>query len=517
VFSDALSGTNNLAISGTGSATRIIELSGSLTFGNVPVGSTATSTLTISNTGNSSLSVTGITYPAGYSGVFSGSIPAGGSANVTVTFSPTAVQSFSGNLTVASNKTSGTNTRAVSGSGIAATRVIALSGNMNFGNVAVGTSATSTLTIGNTGNSPLVVTGITYPAGFSGAFSGTIPAGGSQNVIVTFNPSASTTYGGNLTVAANQTAGSNTLAVSGSADISRIIALSGNMAFGNVPMGTTKTAILTISNTGNAPLNVTGISYPAGFSGAFTGVIPAGGFQTVTVTFSPTLIQSYGGDLSVASDQNGGTNTLALSGSGIAATRVISVSGTITFGNVPVGSSATRVLSITNSGNSPLNVTNITYPAGMSGAFVGVIAPGGTQNVTVSFKPTIIQSVSSNITVFSNKTSGTFGRLASGSGIAATRIIGISGNMDFGNVAVGAVSTTVLTVTNTGNSPLNIGGLSYPAGFRGSVGGIINPGTSKRFSISFIPTAVQSFDGNLTFTSDATSGTTSVPLTASGM
>ena len=99
-------------------ATRIISLSGDLNFGNVQVGTTSTKTLTISNTGNSTLTVTSISYPTGFSGSWSGTISAGGSNNVPVTFSPTQAITYSGNLTVNSNATSGTNTRSVSGTGV---------------------------------------------------------------------------------------------------------------------------------------------------------------------------------------------------------------------------------------------------------------------------------------------------------------------------------------------------------------------------------------------------------------
>ena len=98
--------------------TRIISLSGDLNFGNVQVGTTSTKTLTISNTGNSTLTVTSISYPTGFSGSWSGTISAGGSNNVPVTFSPTQAITYSGNLTVNSNATSGTNTKSVSGTGV---------------------------------------------------------------------------------------------------------------------------------------------------------------------------------------------------------------------------------------------------------------------------------------------------------------------------------------------------------------------------------------------------------------
>jgi hypothetical protein len=95
-------------------------LSGNLAFGNVTVGQTATTTLTITNNGNSTLTISGSTVPGG--GVYTaswtnGTIPAGGSQQVTEFFAPTAAQSYNGTLTVTGDQTSGTNTIAISGTG----------------------------------------------------------------------------------------------------------------------------------------------------------------------------------------------------------------------------------------------------------------------------------------------------------------------------------------------------------------------------------------------------------------
>lgn len=98
--------------------TRVIELSGDVAFGNIQSGQTATRTLTIENSGNSALNVTNLAFPPGFSGNWEGGdIGAGGNQAVTVTFSPMAAQSFSGNIVVSSNATSGTNSIAVSGQG----------------------------------------------------------------------------------------------------------------------------------------------------------------------------------------------------------------------------------------------------------------------------------------------------------------------------------------------------------------------------------------------------------------
>ena len=74
---------------------------------------------------------------------------------------------------------------------------ISLNGNMTFGSVTVGTTATSALTIGNTGAGDLTVTSVTYPSGFTGTFTaGTIPANGSQVITVPFTPIAAQSYTG---------------------------------------------------------------------------------------------------------------------------------------------------------------------------------------------------------------------------------------------------------------------------------------------------------------------------------
>jgi len=102
-----------------------------------------------------------------------------------------------------------------------------------------------------------------------------------------------------------------------------LISLEGSLAFGNVLEGTSANRTLSITNTGTAALVVSGISYPDGFSGNWSGTVAPGASQNVTVTFAPAAAQSYGGSLSVASNASGGASTLAVSGTGVPAAPVI--------------------------------------------------------------------------------------------------------------------------------------------------------------------------------------------------
>ena len=220
VTSNAASGTNTIAVSGSGvTATRVIGLSGSLAFGDVTVNTTSTRTFTISNTGNSVLNVTGISYPSSvFTGNWSGAINPNSSRNVTVSFTPTAATSYSGTITVNSDRTSGTSTISTSGTGTAAaTRIISLPASLDLGSAPVGGARPAVLTIANTGNSTLNVSGISYPSGFAGDWnSGFIAAGGDRQVNVTFSPTWAGDFTGAITVSSDATSGGNAVSVSGS-------------------------------------------------------------------------------------------------------------------------------------------------------------------------------------------------------------------------------------------------------------------------------------------------------------
>jgi hypothetical protein len=103
----------------------------------------------------------------------------------------------------------------------------------------------------------------------------------------------------------------------------KIITVSGALAFGNVNIGESPTRTFTIGNSGNALLTYTGFT-AAGGTGAvgftaspLTGTVQPGGSQTVTVRFTPTIAQFYSNVLSVTGDQTSGGAAINVSGVGI--------------------------------------------------------------------------------------------------------------------------------------------------------------------------------------------------------
>lgn len=121
----------------TATPTRIISVTGDLAFGNVNLGSSATKTFTIANSGNSTLTFTGMTAVGG-TGVtgfaatpVSGTVAAGASQTITLQFTPPLAQGYSNVLTIASDKTDGNNAINVSGTGVNNNPIFTRSGSGN--------------------------------------------------------------------------------------------------------------------------------------------------------------------------------------------------------------------------------------------------------------------------------------------------------------------------------------------------------------------------------------------------
>ena len=195
-------------------------------------------------------------------------------------------------------------------------------------------------------------------AGASGATNGTV------TYSVLANESTSSRTGG-IVVAGGDISRTCTVIQAGAAQ-TKIIGLSGDLAFGSVTVGQTSTRTLTITNGGNAVLAVSSISYPSGFSGNWNnGPIAAGRSTNVTVTFSPTAAQAYSGTVTVNSDKTGGTNTISCSGTGVAnpvnyailLSASPSAGGTVSGGGTYVSGSSRTVTATANSGYTFANWT----------------------------------------------------------------------------------------------------------------------------------------------------------------
>jgi hypothetical protein len=203
-----------------------------------------------------------------------------------------------------------------------------------------------------------------------------------------------------------------------------------------------------------------------------------------------------------------------------APTRVVNLTGLLSFGNLPVGGTNQKSLAIKNTGNRPLTISSISYPTGFSGNWNGgTIAPGDSQVVTVTFAPASGQTYSGAIVVESNKTAGGNTILASGTGIAPEIAVQEPLGSDrssgeaigFAQTPPGFTSTPTksITIKNTGTSPLAIAAMDLSGAdtmhfalTKPKLPLVLAPKRSTKVTAVFRPSSTGNKSANLVITSN---------------
>lgn len=216
-----------------------------------------------------------------------------------------------------------------------------------------------------------------------------------------------------------------------------------------------------------------------------------------------------------------------LGNSGTPSPATISVSpGSVSFGSVPVGNTASQSVTITNSGGSSLTVTQASMTA--SGfSLTGISLPltvgaGGQSNFNIVFSPKTAGTVSGSVSILSDASSSPSAVSVSGMGMAATALLLTSASsLNFGNVAVGSDKMLSVTLTNAGNSKVtvsNVGvsGVSYSASGV-SAGLALTPGQTATLDLTFSPKNSGSLPGSVMVSSDATDSPATISLSGAGV
>jgi hypothetical protein len=497
-----------------------LRLSADLRFGAVQVGTGATILLTLENTGNATLLVSSISVPAGFSVDWSsGSIAAGSSRGVNVTFAPANAKDYSGILTVLCNASNRDNVLNISGIGVAASvPQLSVSGDLRFGGVKVGTSAAALLTLQNTGNATLLVSSISVPSGFSVDWaSGSIDAGSSRNVTVSFLPLAEQDYFGDVEVISNAASTTNTIRISGTGAPNAIpqLNISGDLNFGTILVGTSTTAVLTLENTGDAPLEISSIILPSGFSVDWaSGSIAAASSRSITFTFSPQFAGNFQGLVEIRLNSD---------------SEIKNVSVTAFAENLPKAASALLADA------SALNQISISWTNADDFTIIGqylqrkLLESSSNWTTIIELESNKRQYVDTNIEqgktysyrLLTYNHVGTSSISSSPSlVVTASRpsVISLQDYLDFGRVAVGGSSSIDLVISNTGGIPLTVDNIVMPTGFVSDwSSGIILAGGSQTAHIVFRPVKGGSYSGVITVNSDAALGNNTVNINAEGV
>jgi hypothetical protein len=532
----------------------------SIPFGDVPGGTSQSTTFELSNDGNVDAPVT---LSVGSAAAFtvtpaSTTIKAGMELVGNVTFSPTAAQSYTGSVTVALG--SGVLCQpapSIALTGTGESGGISLSTNaISFGQVPCGTAAAAqTFTMKNSGNSPMTYsaqlqTGTWYTLSCSPAAScsvtGKVASGSlAPGVTVTFTvtplsiPATSAVtsdlYGDTVDISTDLVSQPSAQVAIAETALGAILTFNPTSEnLGNVPISTSSSQTFQLVNAGNAPASVQLASSNPDFAltsdgGALASVAPvtvgASGDDVFGVTFSPGT--STAAQAAVVSMTASGSTVLCaplpaddggqldVEGQGTNGTVAYSPSA-LAFGLVDCGSQASpQTVTFSNAGNQPYTIT-AALDAGTAYTFAitpasGVVAASGTATVTVT--PLAIPQTSAVpggygdwLTVDTTVNDGDGGTVdvvipltESAQGAILTGFTPTNGQVAFSNTPAGGSSTYQLYLANEGNVPATLAysNVAPPTDF--SFAPVTVPGGgNSTWNTTFTPQAAQAYNGSAT-------------------
>jgi len=543
------SGAFEIPLDGTGNGPGASTNPTSLSFGNQTVNTTSTAqTVTLTNPGNQSLTISSISITGTNSGDFSqtnncgSSLSANGNCTISVTFTPSATGSRSASLSISDNAAGSPQAVSLTGTGTGTPQISFSPSSWSFGNQVVGTSSTAeSITITNPGNASLTISSVSITGTNSGDFSqtnncSTVAAGsGSCTIQVTFTPSATGSRSASISVSDNASGSPHTVSLTGTGTAPQISFSPTSWSFGNQLINTSSTAeSITVTNPGTATLTISGVSITGTNSGDFSqtnncSTVAAGsGSCTIQVTFTPSATGSRSASISVSDNASGSPHTVSLTGTGTAPQ--ISFSPTSwSFGNQLINTSSTaESITVTNPGTATLTISAVSITGTNSGDFSQtnncstVAAGSGSCTIQVTFTPSATGSRSASISV-SDSASGSPHTVAlSGTG-TAPQISFSPSSWSFGNQLINTSSTAEsITVTNPGTATLTISAVSITGTNAADFSQTNNCSTvaagsgSCTIQVTFTPSAAGSRSASISVSDSASGSPHSVSLSGTG-
>jgi hypothetical protein len=284
------------------------------------------------------------------------------------------------------------------------------------------------------------------------------------------------------------------------------------LRFGNVDVGQTETLIVTLTNGGTTSVTLSEVSVSdpvfATPNLALPLVVPAGQSVDVNLSFTPTTTGWMGGLVKFSSSGSDSAVTVQVGGSGVDSMAVTAAPSTLSFGQVPIGGSASLPLVLTNARHWPITITAIQ----MSGTEFSINGPtfplklSGQQSValTVIYTP---QSAGLNGgSVFVSGPSMNIPITGTGTTNAAGQLSISPASLNYNSVPVGTTDTLPITLSATGgsvtissdsssSSQFALTGATFPL--------TIASGSSMSFGVAFTPQSSGTASGSLSFASTA--------------
>jgi|GEM_PF-898652 len=418
-----------------GSSQQLTVSPGSHNFGNVTVNTVANAAVTLTNSGAANLTISRIVVSgtgfAGSSIKTPMTVPAGGNVVVDVSFSPKTSGNFFGAVTVSSDDPNApSESVALDGTGTtqAIGKLIATPAALNFNNVKQGSTASAVTTLKNVGSANVTLSRINLSgSGFSTSGIATpvlVVPGESLTLTVRYSPTSNRTSSGEISLVSAQ-GGVTSVSVSGTVAQSSLNLSPASINFGNAVTGVANSQTVQIANPGTVPVTIAAANISgAGFSTSgltLPVTLSAGKTATFNVQFNPKSAGASSGGLTLVSDASNSPSSMVLSGAGVAPGLSLTVNPlNVNFGNVSVGSTASRIVTLTNTGNSNVMISRAALTGAnlsLSGGAAVTLSPSQSITLTVQYSPTTAAATAGTLAIVSNANGAPSSIPISGNGV----------------------------------------------------------------------------------------------------
>jgi hypothetical protein len=222
--------------------------------------------------------------------------------------------------------------------------------------------------------------------------------------------------------------------------------------------------------------------------------------------------------------QNAGLNDSFISK--FSASPNVGLSAGLNFGNENDGTTSTpQTITVTNTGNENLTVTNISITGPNSGDFSETntctsVVPQSTCAITVTFTPTITGNETASVSITDNAPASPQAVSLTGFGVGTGPAVELSAtSLTFPLTLVGTQSKAqTVTLTNVGNATLAITKIAPSGDFTetNTCGTSVAVGANCIITINFKPTLPNTRTGAVTITDNASGSPQSVTLSGTG-
>ncbi|RKH04531.1 choice-of-anchor D domain-containing protein [Corallococcus sp. CA047B] len=257
----------------------------------------------------------------------------------------------------------------------------------------------------------------------------------------------------------------------------QVSAPEGDILFPATLPNTSNPRILTITNSGDVPVELSSVSTTAGLPFQIkvdlVEPIPVKGTRNINVSFNPTAIGVFRGPLEIRLKNSPLVVSLTRTLYGVGASAKLELSeNQIFFGEVARLGSSTRSITLRNSGSAPLTVSNVKYAAPFyaqlhSGHFPIILAQDETAQLDITFQPEVAGDQEATLKILSDsEAANELSFKVSGRGTVPLVVFPGGKNPGFAPQAINIEGPRqLIVVKNEGRAPLEIYAVTVPGDF----------------------------------------------------